>query len=215
MAAAGIGQPLTTSDTQVAAGSLPNQIVIMKITSLMPARFVESLTELKKHYDGLLTDRNESFLLHSEGDGRKLPVLYAKSAADIAHHARRQPTLLVARLLGIFKERPNKVSGLPEWVFVYLVDGLPTSKVLDGRNWDEKIASDHPPELQAAIEREVAKRIAADYQHIVKKNELLSAYQQLAMACYEAAGKDDQDPGYQQLRAMQAPLKAIIGIPAA
>ncbi|RFP11307.1 MULTISPECIES: tubulin-like doman-containing protein [unclassified Duganella] len=203
-----------TSDTQVAAGSLPNQIVIMKITSLMPARFVESLAELKKHYDGLLKDHNESFLLHSEGDGRKLPALYAKSAADLALQGRRKPMLLVARLLGMVKERANKVSGLPEWVFVYLVDGMPTSKVMNGRNWEEVLGADHPAELQGAIEREVSKRIDADYQHIDKKNELLSAYRQLAMARYQEAGEDDQDPGYQQLRAMQAPLKVIIGIPA-
>jgi hypothetical protein len=203
-----------TSDTKVAAGNLPNQIVIMKITSLMPARFVESLAELKKHYDGLLKDHNESFLLHSEGDGRKLPALYAKSAADIALQGRRKPMLLVARLLGMIKERQNKVSGLPEWVFVYLVDGMPTSKVLNGRNWEEVIGADHPSDLQGAIEREVAKRIDADYKHIDKKNELLSAYRELAMACFREAGEDDQDPGYQQLRTMQAPLKAIIGIPA-
>ena len=203
-----------TSDTKVALGSLSNQIVIMKITSLMPARFVESLAELKKHYDGLLNDRNESFLLHSEGAGRKLPALYAKSAAEIALQGRRKPMLLVARLLGMLKERQNKVSGLPEWVFVYLADGMPASKVLDGRDWEQVIGADHPPEVQGAIEREVARRIDADYKHVDRKNELLSAYRALAMARFEAAGEDDQDPGYQQLHQMQAPLKAIIGIAA-
>lgn len=208
-------QKHATSDTKVAVGSLPNQIVIMKITSLMPARVVESLAELKRHYDGLLKDHNESFLLHGEGDGRKLPSLYAKSVAEIALQGRRKPMLLVARLLGMIKERQNKVSGLPEWVFVYLVDGMPTSKVLEGRNWDDIIAADHPQELQGAIEREVARRIDADYKHIDRKNELLSAYRELAMACFMEAGEDDQDPRYQQLHRMQAPLKAIIGFPAA
>ena len=43
---------------EVAVGKLSNQIVIMKIASLMPARFVESLGELKRHYDGLLADED-------------------------------------------------------------------------------------------------------------------------------------------------------------
>jgi len=208
-------QKHATSDTKVAAGSLPNQIVIMRITSLMPARVVESLAELKRHYDGLLKDHNESFLLHGEGDGRKLPSLYAKSAAEIATQGRRKPMLLVARLLGMIKERQNKVTGLPEWVFVYLADGMPASKVLEGRNWDEVIGADHPQELQSAIECEVNRRIDADYKHIDRKNELLSAYRELAIACFMEAGEDDQDPRYQQLHRMQAPLKAIIGIPTA
>jgi hypothetical protein len=204
-----------TSDTKVAVGNLPNQIVIMKIASLMPARFVESLAELKKHYDGLLKDHNESFLLHSEGNGNKLPSLYAKSAADITAQGRRKPTLLVARLLGMIKERQDRVSGLPEWAFVYLVDGLPSSKVLAGRNWEEVLHGDHPPELQGAVEREVAQRIDADYKHIDKKKELLSGYRELAIARLEEVGQDDRDPGYQLLREMQAPLQAIIGMPAA
>jgi len=203
-----------TSDTKVATGSLSNQIVIMKVTSLMPARFVESLGELKKHYDGLLKDHNESFLLHGEGDGRKLPPLYAKSSAEVAQQGRRKPMLLVARLLGMIKERQNRVSGLPEWVFVYLVDGMPTSKVLEGRNWEEVLSGEHPAELQGAIEREVGRRIDGDYKHIDRKNELLAAYKELAMACFLEAGEDDQDPRYQQLHKMQAPLKAIIGMPA-
>lgn len=207
-------QKHASSDPRVAVGSLPNQIVIMKITSLMPVRFVESLAELKKHYDGLLKDHNESFLLHGEGDGRKLPSLYAKSAAELALQGRRKPMLLVARLLGMIKERQNRVSGLPEWVFVYLVDGMPTSRVLNGGNWEEVIGADHPAELQGAIEREVGRRIDADFKHIDRKNELLSAYRELAMACFQEAGEDDQDPRYQQLHRMQAPLKAIIGMPA-
>lgn len=203
-----------TSDTQVAVGSLPNQIVIIKVTSLMPARFVESLAELKRHYDGLLKDHNESFLLHGEGDGGKLPTLYAKSAAELALLGRRKPMLMAARLLGMLKERQNRVSGLPEWAFIYMADGMPASKVVNGRNWYEVIGSDQPHELQTAIEREVTRRIDADYKHIERKKELLDAFHGLALARFQEAGEDDQDPDYLELSKMQAPLKAIIGIPA-
>jgi hypothetical protein len=188
--------------------------VIIKVTSLMPARFVDSLAELKRHYDGLLKDGNESYLLHGEGNGAKLPALYAKSSAELALLGRRKPMLMAARLLNMLKERQNKITGLLEWVFVFLVDGMPTSKVLNGRNWEEVIGNNHPPEVQAAIEREVARRIDADFKHIDRKKELLGAFHVLAMARFNDAGEDDQDPGYLQLQQMQAPLKSIIGIPA-
>jgi hypothetical protein len=203
-----------TSDTKVSTGSLPNQIVIMKIASMMPVRFIESLAEMKRHYDGLLKDKNESYLLHGDGDGHKLPSLYAKSAVELQAQARRKPTLLVARLLGMVKERQNRTTGLAQWVFVYLVDGLPTSKVLEGRNWDEVLHGDHAPDLQQAIEREVTKRLDAEFKHIDKKNDLLSAYQQLARARFDEAGQDDQDPTYLLLHSMNGQVRSIIGIPA-
>lgn len=201
------------SDTKVASGKLSNQIVIMKIASLMPARFVDALTELKKHYDGLLKDGNELYLLHSEGDGAKLPPLYARSAAELAAQAKRKPYLLTARLLEMVKERQNRTTGLQEWVFVHLDDGLPAVKVLVGKQWGEVLNGDHPAEVQALIEREVKQRIDADYKHIEQKNKLMDAYRGLAAARFEESGQDDQDDLFLSLRAMRAPLQSIIGMP--
>jgi hypothetical protein len=202
------------SDTAVASGKLPNEIVIMKIASLMPARFVESLSVLKKHYDGLLKDGNESYLLHSEGDGKKLPPLFARSAADISAQAKRKPFLLVARMLGMIKERQNKTTGLMEWVFIHLSDGLPAARILKGTRWSDVIDGDHPAELQTLIEREVNKRIDIDFKHVEKKDELLTTYQDMARARFDEAGEDDQDPEFLALRAMRKPIREIIGLPA-
>ena len=202
------------SDTAVASGKLPNEIVIMKIASLMPARFVESLSVLKKHYDGLLNDFNESHLLHSEGDGKKLPPLYARSAADISARAKRKPFLLVARLLGMIKERQNKTTGLTEWVFIYESDGLPAAKILKGARWSDVIDGEYPIELQSLIEREVGKRIDSDFKHIEKKDSLLKDFQAIARERFQAAGEDDQDPEFLALSAMRKPIREIIGLPA-
>ena len=201
------------SDTKVAVGKLSNQIVIMKIASLMPARFVDSLGELKRHYDGLLADDKEAILLHGEGDGKKLPPLFARSSAEINAEARRKPYLLVARLLGLIKERQNKTSGLMEWVFSYISGGLPKVVVLKGKGWTGIVEGDHPAEVQAAIEKEVAKRIDADYKHIDRKTELRSAYEQLVLARFTDSGEDDQDPEFLALAAMQKPLLEIVGLP--
>lgn len=201
------------SDTKVAVGKLSNQIVIMKIASLMPARFVDSLGEFKRHYDGLLADDKEAILLHGEGDGKKLPPLFARSSAEINAEARRKPYLLVARLLGLVKERQNKTSGLMEWVFSYIAGGLPKVVPLQGKSWTDILQGDHPAEVQAAIEKEVAKRIDADYKHIDKKTELRSAYEQLVLARFTDSGEDDQDPEFLALAAMQKPLLEIVGLP--
>ncbi|EKU83339.1 MULTISPECIES: tubulin-like doman-containing protein [Massilia] len=204
----------TAPDTKVATGNLPNQIVIMKIASMMPARFIESLAELKRHYDGLQRDRNESILLHSDGDGRRLPPLYAKSSAELQLLARRKPILLVARLLGMIKERQNRTTGLQEWVFIHDVDGLPASKVMEGRNWDAVFDADHSEDLRGLVEREVTRRIDSEFKHQEKKEELYTAFRALARARFDEAGQDDQDPAYQQLQGLAAPVRSIIGIAA-
>ena len=201
------------SDTKVATGHLSNQIVIMKIASLMPARFVDSLTELKRHYDGLLGDTKEAVLLHGEGDGKKLPPLFARSTSEVNAQAKRKPYLLIARLLGMVKERQNKTSGLMEWIFSYISGGLPKVVVLQGKTWSDILNGDHPAEVQGAIEKEVAKRLDAEYKHIDKKIELRSAYQQMVLDCFSNSGEDDQDPEFLALSAMQKPLLEILGLP--
>jgi len=203
------------SDTKVSDGKLANEIVIMKIASLMPARFIDSLGELKRHYDGLLRDTTESYLLHSEGDGGKLPPLFARSAVELNALAKPKPFLLVARLLGMIKERQNRTSGLMEWAFIYMTNGLPASKILRGKSWEDILHGEHPSEIQDAIGREVNRRIELDFKHIDKKSELLSAYQQMALARFNDAGEDDQDPGFLALSAMDKQIRDIIGLQAA
>ncbi len=186
------------SDTKVAVGKLSNQIVIMKIASLMPVRFVESLTELKRHYDGLLTDSKEAVLLHGEGDGKKLPPLFARSAVEVKAQTRRKPFVLIARLLSMVKERQNKTTGLMEWVFTYIANGLPKVVVLKGKTWRESVLEgEHPAEVQRSIEKEVAKRrVDAEYKHVDRKIELRDVYQKLVFECFEVSGEDDQDPEF-------------------
>lgn len=202
------------SDTKVATGHLPNQIVIMKIASMMPARFVATLAELKRHYDGLLKDYNESFLLHGAGNGQRLPSLYARSSAELQAQARRKPMLLVARLMGMLKERQNHATGLPEWAFIYQDDGMPASKVLNGRDWDEVLHGEHSADLEQRVEREVSRRIDAEFKHIDRKNELLTAYKQFATDRFVAAGENDSDPAFVLLRNMNGQVRSIIGLAA-
>ena len=202
------------SDAKVLPGMLPNQIVMIKIASLMPVRFVESLAELKRHYDGLLKDSHESFLLHSEEDGKKLPPLFARSAVEVKTLAKRKPFVIVAYLLNLIKERQNKTTGLNEWVLSYIAGGLPKVQVLTGVNIYSVIQNDQPDELQTIIEREVTKRLTADYKHIDKKKELRSGYQALVLKRFTDSGDDDQDNIFLALSSMQEHVLSIIGIEA-
>ncbi|PXW29636.1 tubulin-like doman-containing protein [Paraburkholderia caballeronis] len=199
------------SDTVVQTGRLENEIVIMKIASLMPARYVESLAMLKKHYDGLLGDHNESYLLHGEGNGKRLPPLYALTGAQVQAQQKRRPYRLVARLLEMVKSRQNRTSGETEWVLMYEADGLPTSKVLEGRDWPTVFEGEQPEEAQQLIEREVSRRIEADYRHRDDKNALLDKFNAFARTIYEEAGSDD-DPAYRSLVEMKPLVRDIIGL---
>ncbi len=203
------------SDTKIQAGRLTNEIIIMSVSSLMPARFVKDLHELKRHYDGLLGDENESFLLHGEGNGKKLPPLYARSDDEIQIQVRRRPILLTARLLGLVKERQNKTTGFSEWVFVHLVNGLPAAKVMQskGKDWNDVINEEQPIDLQNTIEREVIRKIENDYKHLDRKRELLGEYQKVGMEVFMACGEDDQALEYRDYCEMHPMICRIIGLP--
>ena len=101
-----------------------------------------------------------------------------------------------------------------EWVFSYIAGGLPKVVVLKGKTWTDILNGDHPAEVQAAIEKEVTKRIDADYKHIDRKIELSSSYEQMVLSCFTNSGEDDQDPEFLALSTMQKPLREIIGLPA-
>ena len=89
----------------------------------------------------------------------------------------------------------------------------PKVLVLKGKTWRDVLEADHPTEVQAAIEKEVTKRLDADYKHVDRKTELRTAYQALVMDCFTHAGEDDEDPEFVALVAMRKPLSEIIGLP--
>jgi len=203
------------SDTVVAAGKLSNEIVIMKIASLMPVRFVESLPVLKRHYDGLLSDFNESHLLHSVGDGKRLPPLFARTASEMASQAKRKPYRLVAHLLNMIRSRENRTTGETEWIFVYEDDGLPTDRVLNGRSWAAVFEGDQKDDLQKLVESEVSRHIASALQHRDDKSELLKRFDAFARKTLDESGGYTDDPGYKAVVALKPQIRDIIGLPSA
>ena len=172
------------TDAKIIVGTLSNQITIMKVSSLMPARFISDLRDFKRHYDGLSADRNEAILLHSEGDGAALPDLYAKTQKQIESESKQQPTILIAKLLGLIKQRANVSTGLDEWVIAYKSGGLPTSKPLEidgGGNFAGLLNTTQKSDIQEIINKEVSRTLESGYTHIAKKKELMALYFEYAM----------------------------------
>lgn len=205
-------QQPATGDTKLMTGRFPNQIAVIKVSSLMPVRFMETLRELKHHYDGLARDPMERALLHSESDGSKLAPLYARTAAEVKDASLNGPNMVAARLLEVVKQRTNKTTGLAEWIFLETVDDLPKITVLPGKQWRDVLNGEQPEQMRQAIRKAVRARIDEHYLHQERKLELDSAYKQLMRDRFAAAGDDDQDEEYAALMAMRPLFKSVIGL---
>jgi hypothetical protein len=202
-----------TSNTAIVSGVLPNEIVVMKVSSLMPARFLDSLKFLKGHYDGLLQIETEAVLLHGEGTGATLPPLFARTGSEMQIQRNRKPQLLIARMLGMVSERSNPETGLTEWIMKHMVDGRMRIHVLTGgANWARVLDAAQQPVVQQAIEEAVTATITEQYRHIDKKKELHQQYNTLVNARLEAVQYNEKDAEYMTLDAMGDTIKQLIGL---
>lgn len=200
----------------VMSSKLNNQLVLMRVASLMPVRFLDQLPEYKRHYDGFCKNAKESVLLHSEGNGNKLPSLFALTEKQKEINASKGPYILLARILDKIKERSNKTTGLNEWIFIRKIDGLPKVEILPGKTWAEVFENGKEgfdEQLQSSIIKEVDKIIDKEYKHITLKMDLFSKYKELVNQRFEESGEDDQDPEFIALSEMLNSIADIIGIP--
>ena len=203
-----------TSDSSVIEGTLTNEVVVIKVSSLMPVRYVETLSFLKSHYDGLCKIPDEATLLHGEGDGSKLPPLFAPTGVELQSRRQRKPYLLLVRMLKFVKSRENPSTGLKEWVFQSKDrDGFICINALaGGGDWAKVLESEQQEALQNDIETVVKAEVAANYVHRERKDELYQQFVAIANERLEQVGHDPADPQYLELRAMIPTIKELIGI---
>lgn len=202
------------SNASVVPGTLTNEVVVIKVSSLMPARFVENLGFLKSHYDGLCKIPDESILLHSEGDGSKLPPLYAPTGVEIVSRRQRKPYLLLARLLNFVKQRDNPTTGLKEWILQSKDrDGFMRIQALSGgRDWTSVWGTQQSETLQQEIEAIVKSELSANYVHKEKKGVLYQLFVTMANDRLEQSGHNAEDVEYMELRAMISTIRELIGL---
>lgn len=202
-----------TADSSVVEGTLTNEVVIIKVSSLMPARFVESLAYLKTHYDGLCKMADEAVLLHSEGDGSQLPPLFAPTGEQIQSQRYRKPYLLIGKLLDFIQQRDNPETGLKEWFIKTTQDRRIRIHVLaGGGDWLKVLNTDQPDDIQKSLETTVKTELAANYRHIERKNALYDRYVDLLNTSLEKAGYNEKDQQYLELDAMGDTIQQLVGI---
>jgi RNAse (barnase) inhibitor barstar len=198
----------------VLPGTLTNELVVIKVSSLMPVRFVDTLGFLKRHYDGLCKIPDEAVLLHGEGDGSKLPPLFAPTGVDLERRRQRKPYLLLGKLLNFIRQRENPKTGEKEWILQSKDrDGFMVVTALSGGgDWIKVWDAEQPDSLQNDVETTVKSELAANYVHRERKQALLQLLVSAVNERFEQSGGNADDPHYCELRAMVPAFKNLIGL---
>lgn len=202
------------SNLSVLPGTLTNELVVIKVSSLMPVRFVDTLGFLKRHYDGLCKIADEATLLHGEGDGSKLPPLFAPTGVDLERRRQRKPYLLLAKLFNFIRQREHPKTGEKEWILQSKDrDGFMVVTALSGgRDWVKVWDAEQPDSLQNDVETTVKSELAANYVHRERKQALLQLLVSAVNERFEQSGGNADDPHYCELRAMVPTFKNLIGL---
>lgn len=202
------------SNLAVLAGTLTNELVVIKVSSLMPARFVDTLGFLKSHYDGLCKIPDEAALLHGEGDGSKLPPLFAPTGVDLEKRRQRKPYLLLGKLLNFIRKRENPTTGEKEWILQSKDrDGFVVVTALSGGgDWIKVWDTEQPDSLHIDIETTVKSELAANYVHRERKQALLQLLVNAVNERLEQSGGNADDAHYRELRAMVPAFKNLISL---
>lgn len=203
------------SNLSVVSGTLTNEVVVIKVSSLMPARFVDTLGFLKRHYDGLCNIADEAVLLHGEGDGSKLPPLFAPTGVDLEKRRHRKPYLLLGKLLEFIKPRENPTTGMREWILQSNDrDGFMVITALSGGgDWINVWDAEQTDTLQNNVETAVKQELAANYVHIERKKALFKLFKIVVNERLVQSGSNDDDPQYRELRDLIPTFKSLIGLP--
>ncbi len=205
----------TVAQTQdVINKNRPQEVTLINITNVFPARFVSVVDFLRKKYEDRIQGQagKRAFLeLHSEGaegkwgDGQEVPSLYPESykASDL------HPWMLLGEALGVVRIEKDPQSGLDK---CYLVtsdaDGFPVVEEL-GQSIERVVQSADVSTFET-IQGAVEPMLKRDYQHIDKRQEVLgrirTKVQELAKV------RPATDPIFQELRVAMTKSKEILGI---
>jgi len=152
-----------------------NEITLVEISNLLPARFVRDAEFLRRRYEARVrgTDGDQArFELHGEGDGMQFPSLFVRSVGpkDVL------PYLLLARAMNVIQQLENPETGVQEF-WVVLKDPKGNEKV-------EPLAPTLDDALEKAdaavldwLESIVGTLLAGDYLHKAKRETLVAAIQ--------------------------------------
>lgn len=138
-------------------GARTNELTVLGISNLFTLRCIEPLAALKAKYESRKHASEEArSLMHSEGDGNQFPPLFIPLLSDVK--ATKLPLVLLAKAMGMIKERPDRNTGKPMTIFTYEDDGLPMDEPL-GKGKFLDAVEDMSEKALALIERELSPKV--------------------------------------------------------
>lgn len=156
----------------IASKNKPNEITLVSLTNLFPARFVADVQFLKEKYaQRTSSDPGARFELHLEEDGLGLPDLFLPDIDPKKYLS----YLLIAQGLQIVQRLPNPDTGLESFYLMAKDDrGRELDPVDLGRDLSAALDSVDLVRYDS-VSSTVDQALAADYLHITKRKELLAA----------------------------------------
>lgn len=175
-------------------GARTNELTVLAINNLFSLRCIEPLAGLKTKYESRKETSEEArSLMHSEGDGSQFPSLLVPALSDVK--AAKLPLVLLAKAIGMVKERPDRNTGKPLTIFTYEDDGLPMDEMLGkGRFLDA--TEDMSEKALALIERELLPKIKKAVHS--ERLEWLENVKATVREVYEERGGNASDEVYQK-----------------
>lgn len=175
-------------------GARTNELTVLAISNLFSLRCIEPLAVLKAKYESRKETSEEArSLMHSEGDGSQFPSLFVLELKVVKDA--KLPLVLLAKAIGMVKERPDRNTGKPFTIFTYEDDGLPMDEMLGkGRFLDA--TEDMSEKALALIERELLPKIKKAVHS--ERLEWLENVKATVREVYEERGGNASDEVYQK-----------------
>lgn len=204
----------TASMQRVTNQTRPQEITLINITSVFPARFVGVVDFLRKKYNDRLTGpgARRAFLeLHSEGvegklaDGQEFYSLYPESYKPADLH----PWMLLGEALDLVRLDRDPNTGMEKvYLFTKDSDGFPIVEELGSSV--EKVLQAADVSVFETLQSVIEPLLARDYQHIDKREEVVLRIR----SKIEHIGKTrpPTDPVFQELRVAMTKAKTVLGI---
>lgn len=168
----------TSTKTTIGTNARRSQeITLINITNLFPARFVSVCDYLKKEYMKLIEgpDGKRAYMeLHSEGylgklpDGQEIPDLYPETykSSDL------RPWVMIADAMGLIEVEADTTTGVSK---VYLATDDHGFKRMEELGFTvEQVIDEADVKVFETIRGEVESRLSKDYQHIDQRQGLLN-----------------------------------------
>jgi len=205
----------TTAQTQVVTNrNRPQEVTLINITNVFPARFVSVVDFLRKKYDDRVNgpQGKRAFLeLHSEGsegklgDDQEMPSLYPESYKPSDLH----PWMLLGEALGLVKMEKDSATGIEKCYLVTVDDdGFPVVEALGPSV--EKVIQNADVATFETIQGLIEPMLRREYQHIDKRQEVLARIRGKVQEL--AKTRPATDPIFQELRVAMTKAKEILAI---